>query len=558
MEPTWTLGVGFVGGAGGLAFGGAIALGMDSDQTSAQIADSTTNASGNTSVEAGSSETLTTTAIAGAEGSLALNLALTIIDLSGSTTAAISDSSVTSGGTVDVMADDTPSITDHIGSGGMGSFAAGAGIEIVTITNALAADISSGSVVDAGGDVDVTATGDASINSVIISFSLSGIASVNGAISLISVGMGLDSQGASQVNGLTNDVNNDISSSGGLGLSNQFGPTGQAQSSMSNRPNVTGVLTPAPAAAGSVDTDAFIGNGAVVHAGGNLNLTATDSVSANPLVGQASASGFVSVGASVSIVDIANVTDASIGSGAAVDASNSGPGNLSVGASFTDNVTPQVYAGTAGGDAALGAQVAIINDTSSQSATIGSGATIARANSVNIVATADRTLNAQALGGTASLLVAAGAAIAQASVTGDTMAALGSQANVGGGDVGSVTVNASANDVVTTSAFAVAAGILAGNGADATASVTPSVAASIGSGSTIDLTGDASVLATSTTSALATTTGVNVQQRLGFSDPSSLRRLGLDGSGPAPDDHRVGGLGHCPGRRRPDAPRPLR
>ena len=47
-----TLGVGFLGGAGGLAFGGAIALGMDSDQTSAHIADSTTNASGNTSVEA--------------------------------------------------------------------------------------------------------------------------------------------------------------------------------------------------------------------------------------------------------------------------------------------------------------------------------------------------------------------------------------------------------------------------------------------------------------------------------------------------------------------------
>ncbi len=258
-----------------------------------------------------------------------------------------------------------------------------------------------------------------------------------------------------------------------------------------------------------------------MHAGGNLNLTATDSVSANPLVGQGSVSGYVSFGASVSIVDIASVTDASIGSGARVDASNSGPGNLSVGASFTDNVTPQVYAGTAGGTAALGAQVAIINDTSSQSATIGSGATIARANSVNIVATVDRTLNAQALGGTASLLVAAGAAIAQASVTGGTTAALGSQANVGGGDVGSVTVNASANDVVTTSAFAVAAGILAGNGADATASVTPSVAASIGSSSTIDLTGDASVLATSTTSALATTTGVNVSA-LGFSDASSL------------------------------------
>src|SRR5262249_6713494 len=66
-----TLGVGTLAGGGGAA-GGAIAVGLAGDTTSAQIADSTTNASGNTLVSATSKENLTTTAVGAAGGALAL------------------------------------------------------------------------------------------------------------------------------------------------------------------------------------------------------------------------------------------------------------------------------------------------------------------------------------------------------------------------------------------------------------------------------------------------------------------------------------------------------
>src|SRR5208282_3085316 len=445
-------------GAGAVGGGGGIAVGLIGQTTLAQIDASTTNASGLTDVEADSTETVNSTAVAAGGGIVGIAGAIAVVSLSSATSASIVDSNVNqdssyavSGQNVEVLANDTASVTDRIGSAAIGAVAAGAGIDVISVENTVDANISGSSKVSAMGNVQVLATATDNVSSTAFSFAVSGAVSLNGTVSVIGIGSGLDSKGLSQLNSIQTTVDSSISLSGGVpGVSQSSLPgpdpsnPGQDATTATTTPalNVDGVLvanTP-PAA-----TQAYISGTAVIVAGGGVTVSATETLpSVTALVGQGSG-GIVSVGGSVATITVAPAVLAFLGDGVSVTAG----GDVAVSATFTDNLTGKTYAGTAG-YIGLGAQVTYITDNASEDAFIG-GASVAGASSFSVTATATRNDDAEAAGGTFGV-VAAGAAIAQTTLGGSTTAAIGtatSGAQIGtqaGSPVGAVTVQATSTD----------------------------------------------------------------------------------------------------------------
>ena len=136
------------------------------------------------------------------------------------------------------------------------------------------------------------------------------------------------------------------------------------------------------------------------------------------------------------------------------------------------------------------------------------GAAIPQAELVLVTASSDRSLDAQATGGSAGLIVA-GAAVAIADARGATLASIGSGAKIGQtGTVGSVDVSANSVDSAMANASAVTAGVgaVAVNVADA--EITPKIQASIGSSSKVLVGQNVAVSAGSVEASNANVSGV--------------------------------------------------
>ena len=108
-------------------------------------------------------------------------------------------------------------------------------------------------------------------------------------------------------------------------------------------------------------------------AGGNVNVQAQSEVSYTAVTGGLSV-GSVGIGASVEIANIQGSTQAYIDAASTVSAG----GNVTVDAVLAnDTSNGTAFAGTAGEVAALGAQVVDIEDSSTETASLGNGVTIA-------------------------------------------------------------------------------------------------------------------------------------------------------------------------------------
>ena len=225
-------------------------------------------------------------------------------------------------------------------------------------------------------------------------------------------------------------------------------------------------------------------------------------------------------------MNVGSLTQAFIGNGAALYA----VGNLTVYAGY--NLVPldggpmaSAYGGGFGLVAALGAQVAIINDSSVQSARIGetaefgpaptssaTGVQILGAGQVNVAAGGTRSLSASAVGGNFALGVAVGAAVAQANETGASLAYLGDYTQVGQGadTVTSLTITNSVTTQSTAQATALAGGLIAGTVNVSDAEDTPTIQASIGANSSVLVGQGVTVSAGSQSQASADMEGVHV------------------------------------------------
>jgi len=253
-------------------------------------------------------------------------------------------------------------------------------------------------------------------------------------------------------------------------------------------------------------TVALLGIGVSVSAGGNVNVRAKSQVSYTGIVGGLAA-GEVGIGGSVEIANIEGNTQAYIDANSTVSAG----GNVAVDAELvSDTSNGTAFAGTAG-IAAIGAQVVDIQDSSTESATLNSGVTIPQAQQVQVTASSNRSLTAQAVGGDVGGVVA-GVGVAIANATGGPSASIGSGAQIGQTffNVGGVTVAATSTDTLMAKSYGVAAGGLAATGVYADAQSAPNVTAAIDDNAAITSTGAVNVTAANTPRVDAQAFGVAV------------------------------------------------
>ncbi|MEX0958007.1 MAG: LEPR-XLL domain-containing protein [Burkholderiales bacterium] len=247
---------------------------------------------------------------------------------------------------------------------------------------------------------------------------------------------------------------------------------------------------PASAATGETEvtsgTTAFIGENARVQAGDDISLRAREDIDFDAIAGSV-AVGAAGIGGSVVVANLRSNTDAHVAGGSVLTAGADADDELLISAHLDESASARAYAGQVGA-ATLGAQVAVINDSSVQQAYVEDGAVIAGANSVRISATANITVSAHAIGGGVGGS-AIGAAVAVANIDGTTQAFIdgavvgresaGAPAAVP--TVGSVDIAAASAASADALAIAVVAGLASSTNASvATANVDPEVKAFIG------------------------------------------------------------------------------
>ncbi len=366
----------------GGAAGGAIVVALLGDSTTAHIVGSTTSATGTTLVDADSGDTICTLAgTAGGGGMAGIAGAVSVSEDTSSTTAAIdSDSngvSNVSSQTVNVLATNSVSVTDKDGSVGLGSGAgAGVSVDVISVMPSVDAFLGNRVTVNATGNsttgnVEVEATGTKNVRSTVVSFAGGLAAGVQGSVAVIGVGIGLDGQGESQATPMQSTVDGQIGLSGGAQELDTSNPIASAaQNDTTTSLSIDGALSTTQTPAG---TAAFIGTGATVTAGGSVTVQAQETESITAIVGGASG-GFASVGGSVVVVNLGNLTQAYLGSSSVVSAG----GSVTVQAIFADTGNATAEAGQVG-LVGLGAQLARVTDNSSEAAWTGTGAQITQA-----------------------------------------------------------------------------------------------------------------------------------------------------------------------------------
>jgi hypothetical protein len=164
--------------------------------------------------------------------------------------------------------------------------------------------------------------------------------------------------------------------------------------------------------------------------------------------------------------------------------------------SYLDEDVHALSIAGAAGFVGLGAAVVVVSDTSTNEAMIANNASVGDASSVNVSALTHQTLTAET-GAATFGAVGAGASFNRLGVSGDTLAKIGDNAQIGqgGNTVGNVSVSAQATVDAHATTFGIAAGAIAVSANFAFVDVSPDVTASIGNGVHMTATGNVSVAA---------------------------------------------------------------
>ena len=274
-------------------------------------------------------------------------------------------------------------------------------------------------------------------------------------------------------------------------------------------------------------TTAFVGQSADVRAGASVAITATQHTTLTQGAGVISVglsvptTPSISLGASVTVAVINSQTTATIGTGSTVVANTANAGGgLTVHAELDETQQAVAVAGVLNtGFAGVNAQVAIVDDTSNQTASTGDGVKLDTTGPAELSAVGNRSLSARTAGGTLSY-DAAGASVASATAEGSTKAYTGQNVAVGQqipGGVASLSVTAAATTPITATAQAAAGGLSgAAQGSAAIARALPVVAASIGINSTVTAAGAVAVDTSWSGDQTATALGVAVGGGIGI------------------------------------------
>ncbi|MBN1586078.1 MAG: leukotoxin LktA family filamentous adhesin [Candidatus Omnitrophica bacterium] len=476
-----------IGGVAGV--GGSVVVSSVGNRTTAYIADSQTDALGSTEVLARSDEDVTTYAASGnlggylgAGGSVMVTGIETTTQAyihEGSGQTQINQSSDDDEQDLKVNALNTSKVNDNAGVVAVGGLAGvGASIDVTTLKNTATASIGSGASVHAGRDVEVKAASVKNVDTEVLAFG-GGAVGVQGAVAIINVGSAISSEGTDAAENTSSAVDDQI---GGSAVEDQLGSSDLAASSRTRVDARTTALSVSdqfdPSAAMNQSTTAAI-DGAAVSSRGNISVEAYDATRVDTTSG-AGALGIAGIGGAVGVVSLENRTNAYVQD---ANLSAGDTGNVRVQAS-TMIVDSDVETGAgAAGAVGLGAAVSYIDSENQTLAYIGPNTEIDHAGDVQVLSQTSSDINAEAFGAAVGAL-AAGVVISDASEASQTKAYLDSSARIGDAADSSKAVqnlNIQAKGVhgVRAHSQAAAGGLLAGNGADATAEAKPVVQAYI-------------------------------------------------------------------------------
>lgn len=401
---------------------------------------------------------------------------------------------VTSNQDVKVTAKNTSTINTTLGAGaGALGVAFGASVNVNTINNLTVAAIQSGTETTATkGTVEVTATAQEIVFPTVGALSGGLVAGVAGTVSIVNVGVNLltaEQEKALQKTKQTiKDLLTERRIGGALGNDAKDKTATTAQYQTNSELNKLSADSLFGSAATEHATRAYINNDAVVKAGGNITINATDTTVITPVTGSV-AGGAVAVGGSASLVQLKRDTFAAVGYGATLTAT----GAISIAANGNARVDGQATAGSGSVIAGLGAAYSTVHSQNNATAIIGSDVAINQAKTLSVAANTTSTLAANGNGVSRSGAAAAGLAHATVLEEGVTQAFLGDRVKVGSATdpnktVDNLQVNATSTNHLIANSTASSGGIgVAGNGSEATATGSPTVKVWIGKDSTINV-----------------------------------------------------------------------
>ncbi len=374
----------------------------------------------------------------------------------------------------------------------VGAVGLGAAIDVTTVKNATSASINNATV-NTLKDVDVEAKIHKNVNSLTVAAGGGVAVGVQGTVSVLNVGSAISDQGNEATNNTQSTVSNQLSGLDGMGKDSS------GKSNISTKKDVLNNFTPSVSVIKG--TTAFISG--TVNAGGEITILSDETSKVGITSGALALGGFAGVGGSVGIANVTHNSFAYVGANSNLTVG----GNLTIKATgLVDSNKVQTIAG-AGGLIGLGAAVSYLTSYNNTSAYIDSGARINQANNISVIAGSSSHLTAESWGAAVGV-AAVGIVISNAEESGTTQAYLGNGVQIQ--NANSLNVNATAKEAVSATAQASSGGILSGNGAVPTATVSPTIKAYIGDNNKIQVTNDVTIISDVTVDGDAEAKGISI------------------------------------------------
>ncbi|MCL1972330.1 MAG: filamentous hemagglutinin N-terminal domain-containing protein [Endomicrobia bacterium] len=372
--------------AGGLYAGvaGSAFVGNISNKTNALIENSNVSTGKSLNILSESVQKIKATIPSLAGALVGIGLTASVISVNSKTTA-LADGAATNletGQDLNIEAKNKLELEETLVALAGGFVGVGASVAVGNINNDVTAGIGNNVKAQSGRDVNVAAENDRNIKNTVVS-AAGGFVGANGSVSVLTVGGNINSNSGAKENtqGYNDELNSAISRSGNYNEEN----AGHGGLTSGYIANMNQLDITAETLYGQTEinngTNAFIGKGAQITAGNDINVSAADKFALDSTVGGASG-GFVGIGASVNITDITTLANAYVDNGAMLKAKN----NINViSNNNVDKVRLWTFIGT-GGFVAANAAVSILDLRNDSYARIGNNVDILRANDINILA----------------------------------------------------------------------------------------------------------------------------------------------------------------------------
>ena len=425
---------------------------------------------------------------------------------------------------VDIAADNYLDLFVVDAAGGIGAGGIGGAVDVGTLRNDTSARIENAAAVVAMNDIRVDADSDLNVESWAFSLGGAGLVGLNASVSVYAVGQNLEPQGEvdpddslsdegnkhvydyadDQMEGTMNNILGQYS--GGSDQSNQRieGVSDNVAEYTQDNSVKSAIEDPLPAAG----TTATIGTGAIIVAGGDVTVHASETNTLMILTGGATL-GVAGVGGSVSVVSLTRSTTALLNGNLTAD------GTVTVHAEYENGTTNdqtdiRAYAGS-GGLVSIAGAVAVVSDEADVEARLGSSAVVNSASSLVITADTFRDIYADAVGAVAGLVVGANGAVSIIDLEGSTKA-YAQDVKIGNvNPIGTIAITADAENIAeahTVSASGSFGVSLAGSYAEA--ETDPDIEAHLDIQGTANLSGNVSIEADSKGKSTAEAMGVSV------------------------------------------------